>query len=67
MSTIAPNVCSRSWLVVASPVTTWSETVQIASARRPYCAASVYSALASISTASTPCSTIGFISSARGL
>ena len=33
MSTIGPNVCSRSWLVVAPPVTTWSETVQIASAR----------------------------------
>ena len=40
-STIRPKVCSRSWLVVSSPVTMWSETVQIASARRPYFAASV--------------------------
>ena len=49
-----PKVCSRSCDVVSSPVTMWSETVQIASARRPCLAASVYSALASISTASTP-------------
>ena len=40
---------------------------RIARARAPYCAAIVYSALASISTASTPCSTIGLISSSRGL
>ena len=45
----------------------WSLTVQIASALRPYDAASVYSALASISTASTPWATIGAISSSRGL
>ena len=54
ISTISPKVCSRSAAVVSSPVSTWSETVQIASARRPCLAASVYSALASISTASTP-------------
>jgi hypothetical protein len=35
------NVCSRSCAVVSSPVTTWSETVQIASAYRPYFYASV--------------------------
>ncbi len=67
ISTIRPNVCSRSCELVSSPVTTWSETVQIASARRPYFAASVYSALASISTASTPYSTIRDSSSGRGL
>ena len=33
ISTIAPKVCSRSCDVVSSPVTMWSETVQIASAR----------------------------------
>ena len=53
-STIRPKVCSRSCDVVSSPVTTWSLTVQIASARAPCLAASVYSAAASISTASTP-------------
>ena len=41
ISTISPNVCSRSAAVVSSPVTMWSETVQIASARRPCLAASV--------------------------
>ena len=41
ISTISPNVCSRSAAVVSSPVTTWSETVQIASARRPCLAARV--------------------------
>ena len=41
ISTIAPKVCSRSWAVVSSPVTMWSETVQIASALRSYDAASV--------------------------
>ena len=41
MSTIAPKVCSRSAAVVSSPVTMWSLTVQIASALRPYAAASV--------------------------
>ena len=30
ISTISPKVCSRSWAVVSSPVTMWSETVQIA-------------------------------------
>ncbi len=40
-STIRPKVCSRSWEVVSSPVTMWSETVQIASARRPCFAARV--------------------------
>ena len=41
ISTISPNVCSRSCEVVSSPVTMWSETVQMASALRPYFAASV--------------------------
>ena len=41
ISTIAPNVSWRSCAVVSSPVTMWSETVQIASALRPYFAASV--------------------------
>ena len=41
ISTIAPKVCSRSCEVVSSPVTMWSLTVQIASALRPYDAASV--------------------------
>ena len=41
ISTISPKVCSRSAAVVSSPVTMWSETVQIASARRPCLAASV--------------------------
>ena len=41
ISTISPNVCSRSAAVVSSPVRTWSETVQIASARRPCLAARV--------------------------
>ena len=41
ISTIRPNVCSRSCEVVSSPVTMWSETVQIASALRPNFAASV--------------------------
>jgi hypothetical protein len=54
ISTIVPNVCSRSCAEVSAPVTMWSDTVQIASARRPCLAASVYSADASISTASTP-------------
>ena len=54
MSTMSAKVRSRSSAVVSSPVTTWSETVQIASDRRPYFAASVYNALASISTPSTP-------------
>ena len=40
-STMAPNVCSRSCDDVSSPVTTWSETVQTVSARRPCWAASV--------------------------
>ena len=41
ISTISPKVCSRSAAVVSSPVTMWSETVQIASALRPCFAASV--------------------------
>lgn len=41
ISTIAPKVCSRSSAVVSSPVTMWSETVQIASAVRRWAAASV--------------------------
>ncbi len=41
ISIIAPKVCSRSCEVVSSPVTMWSETVQIASAVRPWAAASV--------------------------
>ena len=41
ISTISPNVCSRSAAVVSSPVTMWSETVQMASARRPCFAARV--------------------------
>ncbi len=54
MSTMSAKVRSRSSELVSSPVTTWSETVQIASDRRPYFAARVYKALASISTPSTP-------------
>ena len=54
MSTMSAKVRSRSSELVSSPVRMWSETVQIASAWRPYFAASVYSALASISTPSTP-------------
>ena len=34
ISTMSPKVSSRSCAVVSSPVTMWSETVQIASARR---------------------------------
>ncbi len=41
ISTISPKVCSRSAAVVTSPVTTWSDTVQIASAFTPCRAASV--------------------------
>ena len=41
ISTIAAKVSCRSCAVVSSPVTTWSETVQTASARRPCFAASV--------------------------
>lgn len=41
ISTMAPKVCSRSRAVVSSPVTMWSETVQIASALRSSWAASV--------------------------
>ena len=53
-STMAENVCSRSCAVVSSAVTRLSLTVQTAAARAPNFAARVYSAAASISTASTP-------------
>ena len=38
---MSAKVRSRSSAAVSSPVTTWSETVQIASAFRPYLAAIV--------------------------
>ena len=41
ISTIAPKVSWRSRAVVSSPVTTWSATVAMVSARRPYFAARV--------------------------
>ena len=41
ISTMSPKVSWRSCAVVSSPVTMWSETVQIASARLLNCAASV--------------------------
>ena len=53
---ISVKVFSRSWAVVASPVTVESDMVTMHSALAPAAAALAYRAAASISTASTPIS-----------